>query len=105
MPGFVTPPWWQDPQVHIDHAEEAYSRCDQAQQAANDISMYTDGSSIDNHVRAAAVCSTTGQTKSTYLGSSSSTTNYLAELRGINLALSMAQELVTDRNAGRRVAI
>lgn len=105
VPAFLTPPWWQGPRIHIDQAEEANSRCEKTQHAATHISIYTDGSSVGSHVGAAAVCPATGQSKSTYMGSSSSTTHYLAELQGINLAPSMAQEVVTDSTIGRQVAI
>lgn len=105
VPAFFTPPWWQGSRIYIDQAEEAYSRCEQAQNEAEYISIYTDESSVDSHVGAAAVCPATGRSKSTYLGSSSSTTNHLAELQGINLALNMAQDLATDSSTGRQVAI
>ena len=37
---------------------------------SNNVSVYTDGSGIDNHVRAAAVAPLTERTKMAYMGSS-----------------------------------
>ena len=105
VPAFVTPPWWQGPQIHIDDTDEARSRCEQAQHNEDAIAIYTDGSSVNGHVGAAAVRSAAERSKSTYMGSTSTTTGYLAELQGINLALSMAQEDTEGSPRVRQVAI
>ncbi|KID87351.1 Ribonuclease H-like protein, partial [Metarhizium majus ARSEF 297] len=61
------------------------------------IHIYTDGSGINGHVGAAAVCTTTSQTKSAYMGDDAVSTVYAGELQGISLALQIAQE---DRDRG-----
>ncbi|RKK06295.1 hypothetical protein BFJ66_g18528, partial [Fusarium oxysporum f. sp. cepae] len=61
------------------------------------IHIYTDGSGIGGHIGAAAVCTTTQETKSAYMGDDTTSTVYAGELQGISLALQIAQE---DRSRG-----
>jgi ribonuclease HI/exonuclease III len=105
---FVMPPWQAGPTVHIDTSdEEARARHD-AVLGTNAIRIYTDGSSIEGHVGASAVCPTAQTTRKAYMGTDKTSTVYAAELQGIKMALDIAQEqtgTATDRNDKRRIAI
>ena len=98
---FVTPPWWQGPRIHIEAtAVEARKRhLELLQQETAAIHIYTDGSGINGHIGAAAVCPMTRQTRSSYMGDEYTSTVYAAELQGISQALQIAQQ---DREAGFR---
>jgi ribonuclease HI len=61
--------------------------------------IYTDGSGIDGHVRAAAVSPMTRHTRTAYMGNSETSTVYAAELQGIKLALEIAVE---DKERGNK---
>ena len=95
----VVPPWWTSPKTFIEEsAEKAQKRHQYSiDNEPNAIHIYTDGSGINGHVGAAAVCTTTSQTKSAYMGDDAVSTVYAGELQGISLALQIAQE---DRNQG-----
>ncbi|KAL5371116.1 hypothetical protein PMIN02_013118 [Paraphaeosphaeria minitans] len=102
IPPFVTPPWQQGPKTYIDKDDEtARERHDRETATGHDLSIYTDGSGIEDRIGAAAVCPHTGQTRSAYLGLSTTSTVYAAELYGISLALQIAQGYA-DRNGSRR---
>ncbi|KAJ6437592.1 hypothetical protein O9K51_09799 [Purpureocillium lavendulum] len=58
--------------------------------------IYTDGSGINGRIGAAAVCPTTQQIRSSYMGNEETSTVYAGELQGISLALQIAQQ---DRTA------
>ena len=96
---FVAPPWWQGPRVHIegtaDKARQKHQDLMRKETAA--LHIYTDGSGINGHVGAAAVCPTTQQTKRSYMGTDNTSTVYAAELQGISLALDIA---LRDRAEG-----
>ncbi|EGU81546.1 hypothetical protein FOXB_07941, partial [Fusarium oxysporum f. sp. conglutinans Fo5176] len=98
---YIVPPWWQGPQTFIEAStEEAQARHDRITQDESDaIHIYTDGSGINGGVGAAAVCTTTQETKSAYMGDDTTSTVYAGELQGISLALQIAQE---DRTKGNR---
>jgi ribonuclease HI len=98
---YIVPPWWQGPQTFIEASiEEAQARHEQIIQDELDaIHIYTDGSGIDGSIGAAAVCTTTQETKSAYMGDETTSTVYAGELQGISLALQIAQE---DRSKGNR---
>ncbi|KAF6525599.1 hypothetical protein HZS61_011394 [Fusarium oxysporum f. sp. conglutinans] len=98
---YIVPPWWQGPQTFIEASiEEAQARHEQIIQDELDaIHIYTDGSGIDGSIGAAAVCTTTQETKSVYMGDETTSTVYAGELQGISLALQIAQE---DRSKGNR---
>ncbi|KAG7408362.1 hypothetical protein Forpe1208_v012157 [Fusarium oxysporum f. sp. rapae] len=96
---YIVPPWWQGPQTFIEtNTEEAQIKHEQIIQDEPDaIHIYTDGSGIGGHIGAAAVCTTTQETKSAYMGDDTTSTVYAGELQGISLALQIAQE---DRSRG-----
>ena len=95
----MTPPWRQGPRIHIaESTEKAKEEHDQRVEHHTDaICIYTDGSGINGHVGAAAVCTTTQQTRSSYMGDDTTSTVYAAELQGIVLALEIAE---TDKQSG-----
>ena len=97
----IVPPWWTGPTTHIeDSAEKAEARHQYSiRHEAGAIHVYTDGSGINGQIGAAAVCTTTHQTKSAYMGDNTVSTVYAGELQGIILALQIAQE---DRDRGNR---
>ena len=102
IPCFITPPWRQGPKTHIDRtADKAQERHDKENAKNNFLSIYTDGSGIENEIGSAAVCPLTQQTRSVYMGPNTTSTVYAAELQGISLALQIAQEYA-DRNGERR---
>ncbi|PCD20294.1 hypothetical protein AU210_015951 [Fusarium oxysporum f. sp. radicis-cucumerinum] len=96
---YIVPPWWQGPQTFIErNTEEAQIKHEQIIQDEPDaVHIYTDGSGIGGHIGAAAVCTTTQETKSAYMGDDTTSTVYAGELQGISLALQIAQE---DRSRG-----
>lgn len=106
IPPFVTPPWQRGPETHIDETEEkARNRHDRETATGLSLSIYTDGSGIDGRIGAAAVCPLTQQTRAADMGSDTVSTVYAAELKGVSLALKIAQEY-TDRDGRRqKVAI
>ncbi|OHW95426.1 reverse transcriptase [Colletotrichum incanum] len=107
IPPFVTPPWWQGPRILIaggaEQAEKAHQRC--LEQSTNAAHIYTDGSGINGQVGAAAVCTTTEQTRKSYMGDDTTSTVYAGELQGIVLALEMAQADKENGNHRSKVFI
>lgn len=93
IPPFITPPWWQGPRIHIaggtEQAEKEHERC--LEKNTDAAYIYTDGSGIDGQIGAAAVCTTTQQTRKSHMGDDTTSTVYAGELQGIVLALEMAQ--------------
>jgi ribonuclease HI len=97
----IVPPWWAGPSTYIEESAEnaeARHQCS-IRREPDAIHIYTDGSGIGGQIGAAAVCTTTHQTKSAYMGDDTVSTVYAGELQGIILALQMAQE---DRDRGNR---
>jgi ribonuclease HI len=106
IPPYITPPWWNAPKTYIERdSEQAILRHQRDQTKSGSIHIYTDGSGIDGHVGAAAVCTTTGDTRSSYLGKETKSTVYVAELQGINLALGIAQETNSHENNWEKIII
>jgi hypothetical protein len=97
----IVPPWWTGPSMYIEEsAEKAEARHHCSTRSEPDaVHIYTDGSGIKGHVGAAAVSTTTHQTKSAYIGDDTVSTVYAGKLQGIILALQIAQE---DRDRGNR---
>jgi ribonuclease HI len=98
---FIKPPWWKGPEIYIEEtAEKAQSRHQKLiEQEIDAIHIYTDGSGINGHIGAAAVCPTTQQTRCAYMGDENTSTVYAGELQGISLALQIIQE---DKAKGHR---
>lgn len=94
IPLYITPPWWKGPTIHIredaEKAESDHQR--ELESGRNTLLIYTDGSSIDGHTGAAAVCPRISQTRTAYIGQDTVSTVYAGELQGINMALQIARE-------------
>ncbi|KAI3545670.1 zinc knuckle [Colletotrichum abscissum] len=107
IPPFITPPWWQGPRVHIaggtEQAEKEHERC--LENNTDAAHIYTDGSGIDGQIGAAAVCTTTQQTRKSHMGDDTTSTVYAGELQGIVLALEMAQADKENGNDRSKVFI
>ncbi|KAJ3552812.1 hypothetical protein NPX13_g11028 [Xylaria arbuscula] len=100
IPPYITPPWWKGPTTHVredvEKAESDHQR--ELESGRNTLLIYTDGSGINGHTGAAAVCPKIRQTRKAYMGRDTVSTVYAGELQGINMALQLAQ----DQRQGRR---
>jgi hypothetical protein len=82
----VVPPWWIPPFTCIEESPEATSR--------RMLCIYIDGSGIDGHVGAAAVAPmlqlrNVCTKRMEYMGTSTTSTVYAAELRGFQIVLDV----------------
>jgi ribonuclease HI len=105
----VVPPWWTPPVTHIDSsAEEAIKRHDNTD--SQSLCIYTDGSGIDGHVGAAAVALNMPVVdvlakRTAYMGTTTTSTVYAAELRGIELGLQIAFDVHVKINTSGKCII
>lgn len=103
---FITPPWRHVPKTYIDEsADKARSRHDRKHKKDQSLNIYTDGSGIDGEIGAAVACLLTQQTHTVHMGLDTDSTVYTAKLKGISLALQIAQEYEERRGERRKVAI
>jgi hypothetical protein len=97
------PPWWTLPFTCIaESPEDAIKQHDATKTGT--LSIYTDGSSIDGHVGAAAIAPALQlqgcrAKRTEYMGKSTTCTVYAAELRGIELAFQIALDVHAATNA------
>jgi ribonuclease HI len=103
IPPYITPPWWQGPKTYIEEtADKAIARHREEQNA---LTLYTDGSGINGHLGAAAVCITNGKVRTSYMGDENVSTVYAAELQGIALALQIALDAMGEQQRRDKVCI
>ena len=92
----VVPPWWTPPVTHIDKTAKDIKRHNATD--SRTLRIYTDGSGIDGHVGAAAVVldmpiADVLAKRIEYMGTTTTSTVYAAELRGIELGLQTALDV------------
>lgn len=93
IPPTIAAPWWLPPKISIHETKEAARAHheDYRQRYPDALAIYPDGSGIDGKIGAAAVAPQQGRVKKVFLGNKSTSTVYAAELKGIYLALKIAQ--------------
>ena len=79
---YLTPPWWQGPKTYIEASTEQATKKHQEQTANTQdyLHIYTDGSGINGEIGAAATSPMIQSTMRAYMGDSSMSTVYAAEL-------------------------
>jgi len=105
----IVPPWWIPPFTRIAESPEAAVKEHDSMDLAT-ICIYTDGSGINGHVGAAAIAPTVQlrdiRTKRTeYMGKSTTSTVYAAELRGIELAFQIALDVYAATNTSGKCTV
>ena len=106
---YIVPPWWIPPFTRIAESPELAVKEHDATEPAT-LAFYTDGSGINGHVGAAAVAPMLRlpdiRTKRMeYMGKSTTSTVYAAELKGIQLALQIALDAHAITNAPGKCTI
>ena len=98
IPPTIAAPWWIPPKISIHETKkEARAHHEGHRQRYPDaLAIYTDGSGIDGKIGAAAVAPQQGRVKKVFLGDEHTSTVYAAELKGIYLALKIAQQELGD---------
>jgi ribonuclease HI len=105
----VVPPWWRPPSTYIDTSADAAIRQHDAIDSQA-LRIYTDGSGIDGQVGAAAVAPElhlqgVSAKRTRYMGISTTSTVYAAELRGIELAFQIALDVHAKTNSPGKCVI
>jgi hypothetical protein len=98
----IVPPWWIPPFTRIAESPETAIKEHDATKPAT-LCIYTDGSGINGHVGAAAITPAPQlqgiQTERTeYMGTSTTSTVYAAELKGMELAFQIALDVHATTN-------
>lgn len=96
---YVTAPWWISPIFRIaQNKDEGKKQHDNAilPRTSRQLCVYTDGSGINGKIGASAVAPSIGVTRQTFLGQVSCYTVYSGELQDIAMALSIAENRLTD---------
>ncbi|KAJ5660660.1 reverse transcriptase [Penicillium longicatenatum] len=95
---YVQAPWQVPPDVHILERDEAVKKhAEISSQGQGKLIIYTDGSGIEGKIGAAAVVEATREHRHCQMGTEQDSTVYSAELRAVEMALEMVQELQDDR--------
>ncbi|KFY11306.1 hypothetical protein V491_07268 [Pseudogymnoascus sp. VKM F-3775] len=97
-PPTVAAPWWLPPKISIHETKEKarVHHEDYRQRYPDALMIYTDGRGIDGKIGAAALAPQEGRVKKVFLGNKHTSTVYAAELKGIYLALKIAQQELGD---------
>jgi ribonuclease HI len=98
----VVPPWWTPPTIRIAESKETAIKEHDATDPGK-ICIYSDASAINGHVGAAAlVVDRIHESYSTkrraYMGKSTTSNIYAAELRGIEMAFQIALDICASTN-------
>jgi ribonuclease HI len=94
---YIRPPWWSlKASIHIDadkETAEAHHLRTTLHPNNNSAHIYTDGSGINGGIGAAMYCHTDHNVQQRYLGKSSESMVYAAELEAIHMAVIHAKDL------------
>ena len=105
----IVPPWWTTPFTRIaDLPNVAIKEHDATDPAM--LCVYTDGSGIGRHVGAAAIAPTLQlpdirRKRTAYMGTSTTSTVYAAELRGVELAFQIVLDVHARTNTPGKCTI